>query len=89
MVDALNAARDLAAKPMPTPQIPVVQKPVLSAGALAAGSISNEEYLREKYGSAGKQVIINTQVTNNNTTSDADIGDTIVKIAKYGLVVTG
>jgi hypothetical protein len=87
MVKALNAARDLAAKPMPTPAI--VPTPVLSAGAIKTGALTNDEYLKEKGGGAGggTSVIINAPITNNNTTSDADIGDTLVRIAKYGLVV--
>ena len=50
------------------------------------GALSAAEYLRE---SGGKNnVTINTVVNNSNTTSDAEIGDTIVKIAKFGLVAT-
>jgi len=87
MVTALNAARDLAAKPMPTPQI--ATPPVLTAGAAKAGALTNDEYYKERGGGAGggKSVVMNTTITNNNTTSDADIGNTLVRIAKYGLVV--
>jgi hypothetical protein len=87
MVTALNAARDLAAKPMPTP--PIVTPPVLSAGAVKTGALTNDEYLKESGGGAGggSKVVMYNNITNNNTTSDTDIGNTIVRIAKFGLVV--
>jgi hypothetical protein len=89
MVTALNAARDLAAKPMPTPQIPVVPTSGLSAGAIKAGAISNAEYLRESGGGAGGgfKVVVNAPITNYNTTSDTDTSETIIRLAKFGLAV--
>jgi len=48
------------------------------------GAKDAAEYLRE---SGGKNVTINTVVNNTDTTSPTDIGDTIVRIAKFGLVV--
>lgn len=56
-------------------------------GMKKTGALSAAEYLRESGG--GNNVVINTVVNNSDTTSDKDIGDTIVKIAKYGLVVAG
>ena len=87
MVTALNAARDLAAKPMPTPTI--VTPPVLSDAAKKAGAISEAEYLRESKGSAGggNTVVINAPITNNNTTTPYDMSQTLVRLAKYGVAV--
>jgi hypothetical protein len=87
MVTALNAARDLAALPMPTPTIPTV--PVLSDDAKKAGALSNDEYLRESKGGAGGgfKVVVNAPITNYNTTSDTDTSDTIIRLAKFGIAV--
>lgn len=70
---------------------PVYVPPVLSGGALKAGALTNDEYLKESRGGAGggNNVTINTVVNNSDTTSDTDIGETIVKIAKFGMVVAG
>jgi hypothetical protein len=59
----------------------------VAAGVAKTGALSAAEYLRESGG--GNNITINAPITNNNTTSDADIGNTIVSIAKYGLVVAG
>lgn len=79
---ALSNARSGA-----TTQIPARSDSAASytmANALKkTGAISEAEYRRE----SGNNVIINAPVTNYDTTSPEDIGNTFVRIAKYGLVV--
>jgi hypothetical protein len=48
------------------------------------GALNEREYMRE---SGGKNLVINAPVTNYNTTSPEDIGNTFVRLAKYGMAV--
>lgn len=80
--EALNNSKTFTA-----PQIPPRNDSVASytmADALKkTGAISEAEYRRE----SGNNVVIHAPVTNYDTTSPEDIGNTFVRIAKYGLVV--
>jgi len=87
-IQALGAALSNA-KNSTQPQIPAQSDSVASytmADAIKkTGAASEAEYMRE---SGGKNLVINAPVTNYNTTSPEDIGNTFVRLAKYGLVVT-
>lgn len=87
-IQALGAALSNA-KNSTQPQIPARSDSVASytmADAIKkTGAASEAEYMRE---SGGKNLVINAPVTNYNTTSPEDIGNTFVRLAKYGLVVT-
>jgi hypothetical protein len=74
----------------PTVQVPAQNDSVASYGITDAlkktGALNEREYMRE---SGGKNLVINAPVTNYNTTSPEDIGNTFVRLAKYGMAVTG
>jgi hypothetical protein len=87
LATALNSAKTFTA---PQAIIPAKNDSAASytmADALKkTGAISEAEYMRE---SGGKNLVINAPVTNYNTTSPEDIGNTFVRLAKYGMAVTG
>jgi hypothetical protein len=86
MVTALNAARELAAKPMPTPTAPTVTKSTYDptqGNTLNSNTFPNTNTPTGN----GNTVIVNAPITNNNTTTPSDISATLVKLAKFGLAV--
>jgi hypothetical protein len=90
LATALNNAKTFTA---PKVDIPVTNPTIYASGGRidSAGNYNsfNQEMADAMGGGNGKTVTINAPVTNYNTTSPEDIGNTLVKIAKYGLVVTG
>jgi hypothetical protein len=89
LATALNNAKTFTA---PKVDIPVTNPTIYASGGRIDSAGNYNAYNPEMVGmtsGGGKTVNINAPVTNYNTTSPEDIGNTLVKIAKYGLVVTG
>ena len=82
---ALNNAKTFTAPTVPIPAQNDSAASYTMADALQkTGALNETEYMRE---SGGRNLVINAPVTNYNTTSPEDIGNTFVRIAKYGMAV--
>ena len=90
---ALGAAKTAAAAisnaPVYTPVVPVSASSGSGSGSNIGGNQggSNSSLPYNYNQGAGSGIIINAPITNNNTTTPVDMGETIVRIVKFGLVV--
>ena len=88
LATALTNAKTFTA---PEVDIPVTNPTIYASGGRIDSAGNYNAYNPEMVGmtsGGGKTVNINAPVTNYNTTSDEDIGNSLVRIIKYGLVVT-
>jgi molecular chaperone GrpE (heat shock protein) len=85
LATALNSAKTFTA-----PQVIVPAKSdSVASGTMNNPLIKSDAIIGAEYmaGNGGKSLVINAPVTNYNTTSPEDIGNTFVRIAKYGMAV--